>query len=104
VIPQQGEVWWAEGLDKRRPVLVLSRSESISVLEAILVVPITRTIRGIPSELRLGPAEGLPAECVAAFDTIQPVPWRGLLIRRTGTLAPERMWEFCEAFRATADC
>ncbi|MBP9053922.1 MAG: type II toxin-antitoxin system PemK/MazF family toxin, partial [Ilumatobacteraceae bacterium] len=50
--PLQGEVWWAEGLDQRRPVLVVTRSAVNPVLSTIVVAPVTRTIRDIPTELR----------------------------------------------------
>ncbi len=38
----QGEVWWAEAEDKRRPVLVVTCSEAVQVLTWILVAPVTR--------------------------------------------------------------
>ena len=43
VAPMQGEVWWAEAGDKRRPVLVVTRSDAVSVLTWIVVAPVTRT-------------------------------------------------------------
>lgn len=104
VAPQQGEVWWAEGLDKRRPVLVVTRSAVIPVLSTIVVAPVTRTIRSIPTEVRLGPAEGLPEECVATFDNLETVPWKGLLTTRVGTLSHARRPELCAALRALSSC
>ena len=73
VMPSQGEVWWAEAEDKRRPMLVVTRTEAIPVLTWILVAPITRTIRGIPTEVNLDIDDGMPAPCVAAFDNLQPI-------------------------------
>ena len=52
--PKQGEIWWAELESARRPVLVVTRTEAVPVLTGIVVAPITRTIRSIPSEIRLG--------------------------------------------------
>ena len=49
MIPAQGELWWAEAEDKRRPVLVVSRSEAIPVLTWIIVAPVTRTVRDAAS-------------------------------------------------------
>lgn len=47
--PRQGEVWWAEAEDKRRPVLVVTRSEAIPVLSWLVVAPVTRSVRAIPT-------------------------------------------------------
>ncbi len=102
--PQQGEVWWAEGLDKRRPVLVVTRSAVIPVLSTVVVAPVTRTIREIPTELRLGPEEGLPEECVASFDNLETVPWRGVLRTRLGALSAARRPELCAALRTMSAC
>ena len=59
VLPAQGEVWWAEAEDKRRPVLVVTSRDAVSVLTWIIVAPVTRTIRQIPTEVRLGARHGL---------------------------------------------
>jgi mRNA interferase MazF len=101
--PRQGEVWWAEAEDKRRPVLVITRSEAIPVLSRLVVAPVTRTIRGIPTEVALGTDEGLPVDCVASFDNVQPVN-RRLLTARVGALSASRRREVCEALDALADC
>ena len=53
-LPRQGEVWWAEAEDKRRPVLVVTRNEAIRGPEPVVVAPVTRTV-GIPTEVPLGP-------------------------------------------------
>jgi hypothetical protein len=66
-------VWWAEAQDKRRPVLVVTRDEAIPVLTWILIAPVTRTVRAIPTEVLLGPDEGLAVDCAAAFDNLQPI-------------------------------
>jgi mRNA interferase MazF len=101
--PLQGDVWWAEAEDKRRPVLVVTRSEAIPVLTWVLVAPITRTVRALPTEIALGPEEGLPEPCAASFDNVQPVR-RSFLTERVGTLAGERRNEICRALSALADC
>lgn len=101
--PRQGEVWWAEAEDKRRPVLIVTRSEAIPVLTSIVVAPVTRTIRGIATEILLGTGDGLPSPCVASFDNIQPVH-RSLLTTRVGAAPPERRSEICGALEALADC
>ncbi len=101
-IPQQGEIWWAETEDKRRPVLVVTRSEAIAVLTGIVVAPVTRTIRDIPSEVRLGTDENLEVECVASFDNLQRV-LRSSLTSRIGNLG-QRSYELCRAMKAAIDC
>jgi mRNA interferase MazF len=101
--PRQGDIWWAEAEDKRRPVLVVTRSEAISVLRWIVAAPVTRTTREIATEVRLGANEGLPVECVASFDNLQPIR-RGFLTTRVGALDAVRRHEVCEALRALADC
>lgn len=104
VVPRRGDVWWGEFPDQKpRPFLIIARDEAIQVLTRILAAPVTRTIRGIPTELPLGPEEGLPTECVASFDNVTPVP-KAMLVRRLGALAPSRRSEPCEALRAATDC
>ena len=101
--PLQGEVWWAEAEDKRRPVLVVTRSEATSVLTWLVVAPVTRSMRPIPTHVPLGPAEGLDVPCAAAFDNLQPIR-RPFLTERAGALDPSRRIELCGALRALADC
>jgi mRNA interferase MazF len=100
--PRQAEVWWAEVETMRRPVLVVTRSEAIPVLSSIVVAPVTRTVRGIPTEVSLGPEDGLPVECAAAFDNLQRIN-RSALTNRVGDIAPRRE-AICGALRALADC
>jgi mRNA interferase MazF len=99
---RQGEIWWAETEEKRRPVLVVTRSEAVSVLTSIVVAPVTRTVRDIPTEVCLSEREGLPVECAASFDNLQRVK-RSALTERAGDLGPRRK-EICSALRALADC
>jgi mRNA interferase MazF len=83
--------------------LVVTRSEAIPVLTWVVVAPVTRTVRRIPTEVSLGSAEGLPRECAAAFDNVQPIR-RSFLTERVGRLAAERRVEICRALDALADC
>ncbi len=101
--PLQGEVWWAEAEDKRRPVLIVTRDAAVPVLHRLVVAPVTRTVRGIPTEIALGDDEGLPVACAASFDNLQPVR-RSLLTTRAGALGPIRRSEVCRALSALADC
>jgi mRNA interferase MazF len=101
--PLQGEIWWAETPDARRPVLVVTRTEAVPVLTWIVVAPVTSTIRGIPTEVRVGAPEGLDHDSVANFDDLRPVP-RSACTTRVGALDAARRDEICAALRALADC
>ncbi len=101
-IPRQGDIWWAEIEAARRPVLVITRSEAVPVLTGVVVAPVTRTIRSIPTEIRLGAEEGLAAECVANFDSLQRIQ-RSSLTSKIGELGL-RSTELCEALRMMSDC
>src|SRR5680860_1669414 len=58
-VVRRGEIWWAEVPEAgRRPLLVMTRDAAIPVLNSVLVAPVTRTIRGIPTELALSPDDG----------------------------------------------
>lgn len=99
---RQGDIWWAEAEAKRRPVLVVTRSEAIPVLNWILVAPLTRTIRGIPTEIPLDQDHGVDAPCAASFDNLQPIR-KTVLTSRIGSLAFPRQ-EICRSLAAMADC
>ncbi len=58
----------------RRPVCVLTRNAAIEVLTAVTCAPITRTIRGIRSEVELGQEHGLPERCVISCDNLMTIP------------------------------
>ena len=100
----RGDVWWVEFPGEgRRPAVVLSRDRAIPVLNKIIVAPATRTMRGIPTEVALGPSDGMPDVCAASLDNVTMVSKRAL---RTliCTLGPERMREVCRALSIAVDC
>lgn len=102
--PAQGEIWWAEVPEAgRRPVLVVTRDAAIPALRTVLVAPITRTVRDIPTEVRVGPDDGLPAASAASFDNLQPIP-RSVLAERVGQLGARARAEICGALAAMSDC
>lgn len=99
----RGDVWWGEAPDEKgRPFLVVSRDVANEVMQRVLVAPISTRIRGLPSELTLGSAEGLPVQCVASFDNLRPFP-KAMLVRRLGSLGA-RTHEICLTADATLDC
>ena len=69
---RRGEIrWYTFRLpDKRRPVLILARSEVIGQLNELIVVPATRTIRGLTTEVILTPEDGMPTTCALNFDHV----------------------------------
>lgn len=69
---RRGEIRWYtfRNPDKRRPVLILTRDEIIDRLNEVIVVPVTRTIRGLTSEVVLTPDDGMPVTCALNFDHI----------------------------------
>ena len=89
---KRGEVWWADLPPPagRRPVLLLSRDSAYRVRNAVTVAQITRTIRGIPVEVELGPADEMPARCVVNLDTITTIP-KALLKSHICTLSPAKL-------------
>lgn len=68
----RGEIRWYtyRPPDKRRPVLVLTRTEVLEQLNQIIVVPATRTIRGLNTEVVLTPEDGMPVACALNFDHV----------------------------------
>lgn len=100
--PRQGDIWWAETEGKRRPVLVVTRDSVIDRLTRVVVAPITSRVRNIPTELSLGPEEGLAGECAASFDNLVVLPV-SLLVERVGEVGFANS-RICEAVTAMADC
>jgi len=94
----RGDVYWYtfKAPDKRRPVLILTRTSAISYLNALTVAPITNTVRDIPSEVFLSREEGLLSDCAANLDTIQTVP-KAQLDGLITTLSSLRMQEVNQA-------
>jgi len=76
--------------DKRRPVLLLTRSSIIPHINEITVAPLTSTIRGIPSEVVLTQDDGLPESCAVNLDHIQTIP-KDKLGRLVATLTTQKM-------------
>jgi mRNA interferase MazF len=91
---RRGEVWWAAlpAPAGSRPVVLLSRDEAYAVRQLVTVAPVTTRIRGIATEVPLGPAEGLPKPCVANLDTLTTIPRRSLT-RLVAPLSPEKLAE-----------
>jgi mRNA interferase MazF len=73
------------------------------VLNAVLAVPATRTIREIPTEVVLDVDDGMPEECALAVDNLTLVP-KELFRSRITRLSVERMGEVCRALALASGC
>lgn len=89
--------------EKRRPALVLTRDEAIPVMQKVVIAFLTSKVRGIPTEVRLGPDDGMPRECAASFDNLRSVP-KVLLSDPIATLSGPRMHEVCRALAIATGC
>jgi mRNA interferase MazF len=98
MVMQRGEVWWADlpAPVGRRPVVLLSRNVSYPVRTSVTVAPVTRTIRGIHSEVPLDKTDGMPARCVINLDDILTIP-KNLVTDRLTTLTPTKMGQVKQA-------
>ena len=84
-------------------MVVVTRSRVAPRLRRVLVAPITTVVRGLPTEVPLGPEEGVRDGSVANLDNIQLVPVDRLL-RRAGVITHARWGEFCVAMRKVMAC
>lgn len=101
----RGEVWMYrfKAPDKRRPVVVLSRQEVIGLLNTVMVAPITSTIHGAPSEVLVGPEDGLKQRSAVNLDHVQTVE-RARLVMYIGELAGPKMQAVCRALAIATGC
>jgi mRNA interferase MazF len=101
---RRGEVRWYSSArpDKKRPVVILTRNSVLEYLGAATIAPITTTVRGIASEVPLGPEDGLPEVCAVNLDHVQTVA-RGRLGALIITLPAQRMAEIREALLFALD-
>jgi len=84
-------------------VLVLTRDPVADRIGAVVVVALTRTRRGLASELDLTIADGVPTNSVVNFDNIHTIS-REALRRRVAALSPARMADACRALQAATGC
>ena len=102
---ERGDIIWADlgPLAGRRPVCVLTRDAAIAVLTAVTCAPITRTIRGIRSEVEVGPAQGLSEQSVITCDNLIAIPTTLLDAERVGKLDLESRIRLDQALRYALD-
>jgi mRNA-degrading endonuclease toxin of MazEF toxin-antitoxin module len=73
------------------------------VLTSVLVAPRSRTIRGIPAEVALSAADGVPADWVLTFDNLTTVP-KTFLTHGITEVPEARRGELCDALHAATSC
>ena len=97
---RRGEIRWYrfERPDKKRPVLILTRESALAFLGEATVAPITSTVREMPSEVVLTPADGVARNCAVNLDHVQTVP-QARIGQLIATLSPDRMSEVGSALR-----
>jgi transcriptional modulator of mazE/toxin, mazF len=74
-------------LDKTRPVVVLTRAAAREAMTKVTVAPITSTVKGLSSEVPVGPVEGLDHTCAISLDNVLTIP-SSRLGRTLGLLSP----------------
>lgn len=100
----RGEVWWADVPgDSVRPVLVLTRERFVEYLDPVLVAPLTTAVRGIPTEVALGPGDGVPRRSAVNLDNLFSLR-KDRFRERITTLSVDRLDEVCAAYRFAAGC
>jgi len=101
---QRGDVWFAAAPGGDRPVLVLTRDPVAARIGSVVVASMTRTRRGLVSELELSAAaDGIPSDCVVNFDNLHTVP-RDAFRRRVTSLSDAKLAAACHVLAAATGC
>jgi mRNA interferase MazF len=101
-VPRHAEVWLAQ-LDKVRPIVVLTRDPLGALLHAVIAAPVTSTIRGLSTEVPIGPTSGIRLESVVNLDNVRLVG-RSRLVKRVGRVSPATMTDICRALSIAVGC
>lgn len=101
---RRGDIWFAAAPGGDRPVLILTRDPVAGRIGSVVVAALTRTQRGLVSELELHPdVDGVPTECVVNFDNIHTLP-RSTLRRHVTRLSAARMAQACRVLADATGC
>lgn len=101
---KRGEIWWYEHPRAgRRPFLILTRDEALPLLQQVLAVPASTTIREIPTEVALSRADGMPSDCCLTLDNLGVIR-RSMCTERITRLSAGRMREVCAALALATAC
>lgn len=100
----RGEVWLAEVGRKRRPVLILTRSEVLDVRALVTVAEVTATARGLAAEVTIDhEGIGLERSSVINCDGLHTVD-QNTLTRRIGVLDEDTLDRVCWAVGYALGC
>ncbi len=101
---QRGEIWFAATPGGDRPVLVLTRDPVAARIGAVVVAALTRTRRGLVSELELLAAvDGVPTDCLVNFDNVHTLT-RDAFRRQVSSLSAAKLAEACRVLAAATGC
>ena len=101
---KRGEVWWVNfpAPAGRRPAVLVSRNQAYPIRNHVTVVPLTRTGRHIPTQIPLGPEDGVPKSSVANADDIATVP-KGMVADYLCVLSTSKMQALEKAIKFALD-
>jgi mRNA interferase MazF len=96
----RAEVWWADLPSPvgRRPVLIVTRSAAVAVRNQVVVAQVTRTAHGLPCEVPLTQADGMPQDSFTNCDVLLTVP-KSRLTRRITLLGATKMRDINNALK-----
>jgi len=101
---QRGEIWFAATPGGDRPVLIVTRDPVADRIGSVVVAALTRTVRGLVSELELTPEDdGVPSACVANFDNLHTLR-KDMFRRQVTALSARRMHQACRVLLAATGC
>lgn len=90
-------------MDKRRPVVVLTRDPLARMLSSVIVGPVTSTIRGLTTEVELSEADSVRRRSVVNLDNLQLLA-RDRLVRKVGKVEPATLDRICAAAAEAIGC
>ena len=101
----RGELWLLDRPkpDKRRPVLILSRPSLIRSLHTVTVAAVTSTLRGAPTEVKVGVDEGLKKPSCVNLVNVFTVTQQEL-VRFVGSISADKMAKVCRALVIACGC
>jgi mRNA interferase MazF len=100
----RGEIWFAEGGRKRRPVLVLTRTEVIDVRALVTVAEVSTSIRNIAAEVDIDHEQvGLDRRSVVNCDGLHTIT-KTSLTTYAGSVSEETMDRICAAVSYALGC
>jgi mRNA interferase MazF len=89
--------------DKPRPVLVLTRNSALGYLSRVTVAPITSSIRSVPSEVLVGPDDGLKQTSAVNLHNLVTLQ-QNVIGRRLAHLSDAKMRDVCRAIGFALGC